>query len=68
MLECNLEYNLNKLNVYLQLKLNYELCCTYESYLFIFPIIKFNWRNFLANNILFCYIYISFVVILMYDK
>jgi hypothetical protein len=33
---------INKLNAYLQFKLNYDVCYTYESCLYIFPIIKLN--------------------------
>jgi hypothetical protein len=49
---------INKLNVYLLFKLNYDVCCTYESYLYIFHIIKLNRRNFLAITY-YCVIFIS---------
>jgi hypothetical protein len=39
---CLEKVQVNKLNVYLQFKLNYDVCYTYESCLYIFPIIKFN--------------------------
>jgi hypothetical protein len=64
---CLDKAQLNKLNVYLQFKLNYDFCYTYESCLYIFAIIKLNLRNFLAITLL-CYIYISFVAILICDK
>jgi hypothetical protein len=39
---CLEKVQINKLNVYLQLKLNYNVCYAYESYLYIFSIIKLN--------------------------
>jgi hypothetical protein len=39
---CLEKVQINKLNVYLQFKLNYDVCYTYESCLCIFPIIKLN--------------------------
>jgi hypothetical protein len=42
----------------LQFKLNYDFCYTYESYLYIFRIIKLNWHNFLAKSY-YCVIFIS---------
>jgi hypothetical protein len=33
---------INQLNIYLQFKLNYDVCYAYESCLHIFPIIKMN--------------------------
>jgi hypothetical protein len=38
---CLGKVQINKLNIYLQFKLNY-MCYTYESYVYIFPIIKLN--------------------------
>jgi hypothetical protein len=35
---CLAKVQINKLNVYLQFKLNYDVCYTYESCLYIFPI------------------------------
>jgi hypothetical protein len=64
---CLEKVQINKLNVYLQFMLNYDVCYTYESCLSIFLIFKFNWQLF-GSNILLCYIYISFVVILIYYK
>jgi hypothetical protein len=54
----------------------YELCLHFAcsgslhrqlKLMCFFPIIKLNWHKFLAITLL-CYIYISFVVILIYDK
>jgi hypothetical protein len=39
---CLKKVQINKLNVYLQFKLNCDVCYTYESLLYIFPIIKLN--------------------------
>jgi hypothetical protein len=39
---CLVRVQINKLNVYLQFKLNYDVCYTYEPCLYIFPIIKLN--------------------------
>jgi hypothetical protein len=41
---CLEKVQINKSNVrvYLHFKLNYDVCYTYESYLYIFPIIKLN--------------------------
>jgi hypothetical protein len=39
---CLEKVQINKLNVYLQFMLNYDVCCTYESCLYIFPIIQMN--------------------------
>jgi hypothetical protein len=39
---CLEKVQINKLNVYLQFKLNCEICYTYESYFYVFPIIKLN--------------------------
>jgi hypothetical protein len=36
---CLAKVQINKLNVYLEFKLNYDVCYTYESCLYIFPII-----------------------------
>jgi hypothetical protein len=41
-LYCLEKFQINKLNVYLQFNLNYDVCYTYESYLYIFPVIKLN--------------------------
>jgi hypothetical protein len=49
---------INKLNVYLQFKLNYDVCYTYESCLYIFPITKLNLHNFWAITY-YCVIFIS---------
>jgi hypothetical protein len=67
-MDCLEKVQINKLNVYLQFKLNYDVCYTYESYLCIVHIIKLNCHTFFGNNILLCYIYVSFVAILIYDK
>jgi hypothetical protein len=39
---CIEKVQINELNVYLEFKLNYDVCYAYESCLYIFPIIKFN--------------------------
>jgi hypothetical protein len=39
---CLEEVQINKLNVYLQFKLNNDVFYTYKSYWYIFPIIKLN--------------------------
>jgi hypothetical protein len=39
---CLEKVQINKLNVYLQFELNYDVCYTYESCLYIFPITKSN--------------------------
>jgi hypothetical protein len=55
---CLENVQINKLNVYLQFKLNYDVCCTYESYMYILLINKLNWHNFLAITY-YCVIFIS---------
>jgi hypothetical protein len=39
---CLENVQINKLNVYLQFKFKHDVCYTYESCLYIFPIIKLN--------------------------
>jgi hypothetical protein len=39
---CLENVQINTLNIYLELKLNYDVCYTYESRLYFFPIIKLN--------------------------
>jgi hypothetical protein len=55
---CLEKVQINKLNVYLKFKLNYDVCYTYESCLYIFPTITLNWHNFLAITY-YCVIFIS---------
>jgi hypothetical protein len=54
---CLEKVQINKLNAYLQFKLN-DVCYTHESCFYIFPVIKLNWHNFLAITY-YCVIFIS---------